>query len=435
MNYLVRLGINKLIRNPIVSIAVAFALSIGVGACVTMLQVTKALHQDPIPGVSEFLYTPHIDPLPIEFTQGDGPDPSKNLTWVDTQALLRARPDLEQAAMAGASVYLDRQGGVQRPRFVDGRLATPGIFNLFKVKFLRGRGWTREEEAASARVVVISKSLAQEVFGNEEALGKSLSLDGKGFTVVGVIDAFHPHPLFYADASAKKYSDEDSYYLPLETGLENEVQVTSNVTGWGEKQGDDLKSPGATWLQFWVRLTSEKDIEAYRSLLWNYAQQQKEMGRFERSADSSKLISLSDWMRLELLVPRDIKFLVALAFGFLVACIVSATALLTTEFFRYEYELSIRRALGATRRSVFGQLLVQAGIIGVSGGVIGSFLAWAGIALFRARPDDYAQLIQLDWKAIIFAALAGILSALLSALLPAYIVGKTEPARMIKVSQ
>jgi putative ABC transport system permease protein len=95
-------------------------------------------------------------------------------------------------------------------------------------------------------------------------------------------------------------------------------------------------------------------------------------------------------------------------------------------------ELGVRRALGASRRALFGQLLVEAGVIGLSGGIGGLLLAFLGLWLVRQQPTSYAALAHLDPWMLLTTFLLALGASLLAGLLPAWRACQITPALQLK---
>ena len=101
--YYLGLALRSLRRSPVRTGLMVLAIGLGIGASMTMITVLHVMTDDPLPGRSAHLYTPHLDPLPRDYHRGENsPDPSDNLTWPDAMALLKAKRAVRQAAMAGA---------------------------------------------------------------------------------------------------------------------------------------------------------------------------------------------------------------------------------------------------------------------------------------------------------------------------------------------
>src|SRR5690242_15769830 len=105
--YYLDLAWRSLKRTPVLTGLMVLAIGLGIGASMTMLTVLHVMTDDPLPGRSAQLYTPHLDPLPLDYKQhGDSPDANDNLTWPDAMALLKAHRATRQAAMAGGSLLV-----------------------------------------------------------------------------------------------------------------------------------------------------------------------------------------------------------------------------------------------------------------------------------------------------------------------------------------
>jgi putative ABC transport system permease protein len=180
-----------------------------------------------------------------------------------------------------------------------------------------------------------------------------------------------------------------------------------------------------------VQLDSPQKVAAYRQYLANYSDQQRAAGRYERPTNV-RLRDVLQWMDFHHIVPNDVTIQLWLAFGFLVVCLVNTIGLLLAKFLRRGGEIGVRRALGATRGAIFRQCMVEAGTIGLAGGVLGLGLALLGLWAVRRQPVDYADLAHLDLSmlAVTFALAIG--ASLLAGALPAWRAMQITPAVQLK---
>lgn len=432
--YYLDLGWHSLKRNPVLIALMVLAIGLGIGASMTMITVLHVLTDDPLPGQSAQLFTPHLDPLPLNYKQhGDSSNPADNLTWPDAIALLKAHRAVRQAAMAGGTLLVRPTRVGLRPFNVDGRYATADFFAMFGVPFEHGQGWSAADDAARAPVVVLSNTLDRQLFGNASGIGQEVRLGDHDFRVIGVTADWQPAPMFYADPGAKHYSNADQFFLPLPVAVDLKLSINGNQSGWGKNE-DSTSLTGATmtWLQFWVQLDSPVQMHDYRQFLVDYSAQQKALGRFERPPTTAELYSLMGWLTHEDLVPNDVRLQLWLALGFLFVCMVNIVALLLAKFLRRSGEISVRRALGARRRDIFLQLGIESALIGVAGGVLGLVIAQIGLWSVRHRPDDYAQLAQMDTPMLLGTLALAIVSSVLAGLLPAWRACHVPPALQLK---
>ena len=430
-SYYFDLALRSLKRSPMLSGLMVLAIGLGIGASMTMVTVLHVMDGDPLPGRSAQLYRPYLNPLPLASKQSQfGPDASLKMTWPDAMALLKADKAVHQAAMAGGRLDVLPSRANANLSSADGRFITRDFFTMFGVPFVSGQAWSSVDDAQRARVVVLTQTLAHRLFGDTPAVGQSANLGGHDFQVVGVVADWHPRPLFYADAQERHFSATDAFFLPLSTAIDLKFGVNA-VSGWG-KDSSSLTSPTVTWLQFWVQLDSPAEVAAYRQFLFDYATQQKSLGRFERPPDDAHLYGLMDWLTHQHLVPDDVRLQVWLALGFLFVCMVNIVALLLAKFLRRGGEISVRRALGARRRDIFMQFAMESALIGLAGGAFGLVIAELGLWSVRQRPDDYAHLAQMDPSMLLGTFVLAVLASVLAGLLPAWRACHIAPALQLK---
>jgi putative ABC transport system permease protein len=131
-------------------------------------------------------------------------------------------------------------------------------------------------------------------------------------------------------------------------------------------------------------------------------------------------------------VPADVHLKAWIAFGFLLVCLMNTTGLLLAKFLQRGAEISVRRALGASRQQVFFQCLVEASAVGAAGGVLGLVLAWAGLWGVRQTPAEYADLAHLDVPMFVTTFALAIAASLLAGVLPAWRACHIPPAIQLK---
>jgi len=180
-----------------------------------------------------------------------------------------------------------------------------------------------------------------------------------------------------------------------------------------------------------VELDSAGDAGTFKTYLDNYSDQQRAAGRFERPANT-RLRNVMQWMDYRGVVPGDVRLQMWLAFGFLLVCLVNTVGLLLAKFLRRSGEIGVRRALGASRGEIFKQCLVEAGTVGLAGGLLGLLFALAGLWAVRQRPAEYASLAHLDGSMLLLTFAMAIFASLLAGLLPAWRAMQVTPALQLK---
>ena len=430
--YYVQLALRSLGRNKALTALMVLAVALGIGASMTTLTVFHVLSGDPLPGRSAQLYYPRIDPRD-EGGLMPGKDPPQQVTLIDGRNLLRARRAHRQALMTGGSVPVQPDMAAVDPFYVDARYTTADFFPMFDVPFRYGHGWDAADDEGKARAVVIGRGLNNRLFGGTDSVGRELRLAGTSYRIVGVLDDWRPAPHFY-DLNVGVYAPAEEVFLPLETALELRLSRDGSTDCWGNGNGgvgSTLPSESCVWLQFWVQLQDSARVSAYRDFLVHYSQQQHTLGRFQR-APNVRLPSLMQWLDYNQVVPDDVRLQTGLAFGFLLVCLVNTVGLMLAKFMRRSGELGVRRALGASRRAVFDQLLIESGMIGLVGGVGGLLLALLGLWVVRRRAESYAALAQLDPQMLLATFVLAIVATLVAGLLPAWRACQVAPALQLK---
>lgn len=427
--YYLQLALRSFWRNKALTALIVLAIGIGIGASMTMLTVLHVMSGDPLPGRSAKLFYPHLDPAPANFG-GSGFDPGKEFTWPDAMNLLRAHRAVRQAATAGGRVAVSPDGD-RKSFFSTGRYVTAEFFAMFAAPFVAGNGWTARADVDRVRMVVLNGELARKLFGSATAaIGQTLRLQGREFSVIGVLRDWHPEPLFYGGASGDwAFKSDDHFFLPLQTAMALKLPITGSEACWGpsSRTGDTC-----SWLQFWVELDTPSQATAYRRFLGDYWLDQKAHGRFPQNVPP-ELHGLMRRLQALRLVPSDVKLQVWLAIGFLVVCLFNTVGLMLAKFLRRGGEVSVRRAMGATRREIFVQLGVEAALLGLAGGVLGLLVTWFGLWLVRQRPDAYARLAHLDSVMVLGVFMLAVVASVLAGLLPAWRACRIPPALQLKV--
>jgi putative ABC transport system permease protein len=328
---------------------------------------------------------------------------------------------------AGHMVVMSGRG---EPLSVDARYTDADFFPMFAVPLRHGHVWSRSDDAAHARVAVISTDLSQQLFGTRDATGKTLRVGGQGLRIIGVLGDWRMNPRFY-DLSNHRFGDGEDVFVPLSTAIDLQLSTSGSTNCWGSNTDPHTLDAPCLWLQYWVELDSPASVAAYRGYLHNYLAVQQQAGRF-RHDDQASVLDVMQWLDAKHVVPDDVRLQTWLALGFLGICLLNTVGLLLAKFLRRSAELGVRRALGASRSAVFAQCLVEAGVVGLLGGVFGLALAALGLLLVRHQPTHYAALIHMDAGMLLATFVLALASSLLAGLLPAWRAMQVAPAIAIK---
>ena len=427
--YYLELAARSLRRSPGLTALMVLTLGIGVGACMTTLTVFHVLSGDPLPSKSGRVLNVQLDAEPMRAYK-PGEEPVLQLTRFDAEQLLREAHGARQVMMVGGHVPVEQEG--QSAYFATARYTSADFFALFEAPFQFGTGWTGAEDTSQARVIVLSNETNDRLFGGADSRGKTVVLRGKEFRVLGVLKPWRPVPHFY-DLTMGRFGKAEDVYLPFSTAMELSFSTSGHNNCWGDAPGGARKAVGApcAWIQYWAEVDHESKAADYLQYLKNYSDQQRAAGRFERPTNV-RAHTVMGWMQNQEVVPHDIGLQLWLAFGFLVVCLVNTVGLLLAKCLRRSGEIGVRRALGAPRHAIFAQFLVEAGSLGLTGGLLGLALTGLGLWAVRHGSSSYAELVQLDTPMLVTTLALALLASLCAGLLPAWRACQVSPAMQLK---
>ncbi|NUR23324.1 ABC transporter permease [Frateuria sp.] len=433
--YYLELALRSLKRSRGLTVLMVLAVGFGVAASMTTYSVFRAVSGDPIPWKSSKLFVPQIDMWGPKGRSNNN-EPPEAMDYTDAMALQRAHRAKLQSAMYQVSPSVVPAGAGKHPINVSGHAVYSEFFPMLDVPFRYGSGWGADADTQRAAVVVISHKLNEKLFGGANSVGRSISIEGKDYRVVGVLDDWNPQPRFYDVVNTGGFSSgNEDVFLPFERAIDvgmpndgntncSEVPAESGFVG--------LQRSSCVWIAYMVELDDAAAASAYRHYLDGYAQDQQRAGRFGW-APNNRLRNLPDWLDAEHVVPSDTKVSLLVALGLLVVCLVNTAGLLLAKFLRRSSEIGVRRALGAQRSAIYAQFLTEAGIIGLAGGVLGLALTGAGVASVSwVLPKDIAALARLDVPLLLLTLLVATAATLLAGLYPTFRASRVQPAWQLK---
>ncbi len=435
LNYNIKLAFKSMRRNPIMTGLMVAAIAVGIGVSMTTLTVYYLMSSNPIPEKSDVLFAVTMDSWnPLRPFDDDYPERGPHqLTFHDAERLIAIGKGKRQTAMFESSMIIEPVDPEELPFEAGARVTFTEFFPMFDVPFLYGSGWDRSADAAAEPVVVLTRELNERLFGGENSVGNRVTMEDTQFLVVGVIDTWEPTPRFY-DPINGGFQEVNEMFIPF--SLTRVLELGSSGSDWGWKSEDIASfeqwlNSESVWVQYFTELDSARDRDEYVAHLDAYVSEQKRLGRFERPLNNS-IHDVEEWMEYHEVVANDTKVLVGLSFLFLTVCLLSTIALLLTKFVSKKGETSLRRALGASRKVIFKQQIVEVAIIGFLGGLIGLLLAGLGLQGVKTLYDATAGLARLDWVMAFTAIAIAVVSSMIAGLYPAWRVCQIPPAAQLK---
>jgi len=390
----IRYSFRQLRKSTGFTVTAILTLALGIGATTAIFTVVFATLLAPMP-------YPQPDQLVMVWSKIQG---NRNgiaaQDFVDWKKQNTVFQDID--AFTGQSFNLATK---EQPEYIEGQATTPGMYRMMGNQFLYGRDFLPEEGTVGRNhEVILMNKLWRRLGSDPNIVGKTLQLDGTGYTVVGVfaagqadrLDQWLVVPL----AFKPEQLNHDFHWLlamgrlkpgvSLQQAQANMDTVTANIAQANPKSN---KGWGAT-------------VE----LLHNDFLPKEEINML--------------WILLG-----------AVGFVLLIACVNIANLLLAKGTTRQK-EVAVRAALGASRKTIFAQFLTENLMLAILGGGIGVALGWAllrGIQAIMPRGTLPSEAnLALNLPILLFTLAASTLSGLLFGCAPAWYATRVDPAEALK---
>ena len=435
--YYLKLGALSIRANPALSALMVLAIAIGIGACMTIVTVRHVMSDNPIEHRNDVLYHVQVDSWSPAEPYQEPDKPPEQMTYLDAKALYDAGKAYRQVTSFKTSRVVQPDGDDARPFQLDVRATTSDFFPMFDVPFLYGAPWDRASDDAEERVTVLSQELNEQLFGGEDSTGRMLTLNGEEYRVSGVLDEWTPVPKVY-DLNNNPYEAPEALYLPFSLAATNGFSRSGNTSCWkpvADGGFEEFLASECIWIQMWVELRDESEKDGYLQFLDAYAAEQKALGRFQRPLNN-RLNTPSEWLADREVVDDNVSVLLSIAGLFLVVCLLNTIGLLLAKIMRRAKDISLRRALGASKMTLFAQYIIEAGMIGAAGGMLGVGATWLGLRGIENLWSDYdfiQYLVRMDWTMVLLAVVLAVMSAFAAALYPTWRACNITPASQLRI--
>ena len=398
----IRYALRTLVKNPGFTVVAVLTLALGIGANTALFSVVNGVLLNPLPfSTPDQLVALYANRVHLERASISYPN---FLDWQRENqsfaSLAAFRPDDFNLTGAGEAEH------------IRGEMVSADLFSTLGVKPVIGRSFSSEEDRlGGAPVVLISAGFWKRKFGSvPDIAGKRLSLNGTGYTIIGVVPAGF-------QLGTQSFPEDSEIYIPI--GQWTDVIFHDRSAGLGMKAIGRLK-PGVTLAQ------ARADMESVaKRLAQAYPVADKDSGVTVMSLKESMVGKIQPFLLL---------LLGAVGFVLLIACVNVANLSLARSTSRAR-EFAIRSALGATTPRVLRQLLTESTLLAIAGGALGLLLAtWGTQGVLGLVSDKLprAAEVRLDGRVLLFTIAISLASGILFGLAPALKISRPDLQATLK---
>jgi putative ABC transport system permease protein len=387
-----RYGVRMLTKAPLFATVAVLILGFGIGANTAVFSILDAVLIRPLPYPNaERLVKADVYDLKSGDFYGKTSYPDFE-DWSEQSHFFNALAAYEDKTFNLA--------GTLQPEHVKGQVVSSDFFETFGVEPLHGRSLA---SARNQQAVVLSFSLWSRTFGSDrQAIGRSITLDGYNYEVVGVMPRGFQFP-------------------------DRQTELWVSITSVRPDLREEMAARGNLEMSVVGRLAAHATLSEAQAEIAVIAQRLE-----QKYPDSNRDLGVRLVPLQEAVVGKFRSALLILmgsaALVLLIACANIGTLLLARAAARRP-EIVIRSAMGATRRRIIAQLLTENLLLAIAGGALGALLAFSFMGVLVAwAPKEIPRIFSahIDLPVLMFTGLVSALAGVLFGLAPAWLISQGD---------
>ena len=398
----IRYGARMLWKHRLSSLICAAALALGIGANTAMFSVAEAFLLHPVPFEHANRIVALADSRP---EQGIDRNHIAPLTYLEWQSQAQSFEQLGAYEYDEVNLTGDRE-----PQKINAVHVSANFFDMLDVHLQMGRGFLVEEETPGRdQEIVLGHALWEQHYGSDpNILGKTIKVDGKGFTVVGVARAGMDFPM------------PVEAWIPLALNAKDRANRTTRA--------------------LWVLGKLKPHVSVREAAAEMTAIEQRQAIAFPDAYKGWQLrvTPIGEFATGDITLHYTFLLLGAVGFVLLIACADVANVQFAKVTGRQK-ELAVRAAMGASRSRIAAQLLTESILLALGGAAIGLLLAmWEIQLIVTNMPADVAKFIagwktiNLDTGAFVFTLIIAVVSGIISGIAPSLLSSRTNINETLK---
>ncbi len=400
-----RIALESLRANKLRTFLTMLGIIIGVWSVVALMAIGNGAQQaiiDQVQGIGTNL----LSVSPGQRDQRPGAEGIEPLTLDDAQAIERAVPEIAFVAPAIQGAAQVVGGDFSRTVQVSG--VVPAYATVRNQEIARGQFVTDQMQDAARNVVVLGQQLAEDIFGSSDPIGQKVRINSYSFTVVGVLAA-----------SGGLANEDNAAFVPLSTSYR--TLFSGRTTTSSSFQVSDIL----------LQVRSNDEIDLAQRKVEQLLRQRRGV---EGTGDDDDFIVFSQESLLSIfgtITTTLTVFLSAIAGISLLVGGIGVMNIMLVSVTERTKEIGLRKAVGAKRRDILRQFLVEASIISLLGGMIGLLLGYLTATLIGVFFGEYiTPVVTLDAVLLAFGVSAAV--GLFFGIFPARRAARLAPIQALR---